>query len=65
MAIKRVWIEEGCTLCGMCEEECPEVFELGEESAEVMEDAEFGDNDDGIMNAVETCPVQVIHFEEE
>ena len=26
MAIKRVWIEEGCISCGMSEMNCPEVF---------------------------------------
>jgi ferredoxin len=26
MAIKTVWIEEGCILCSACESECPEVF---------------------------------------
>ena len=65
MAIKRVWIEEGCTLCGMCEEECPEVFELGDESAVVIEDAEIGEYEEGIVNAIESCPVQVIHTEED
>lgn len=26
MAIRRVWIEEGCIACGACSDECPEVF---------------------------------------
>jgi len=24
MAIKKVWIDEGCISCGMCEELCPD-----------------------------------------
>ncbi|HAQ21586.1 MAG TPA: hypothetical protein DCR40_20510 [Prolixibacteraceae bacterium] len=28
MTIKKVWIEEVCIACGLCEEICPEVFEL-------------------------------------
>jgi ferredoxin len=28
MPIKKVWIEEGCTTCGLCEDICPEVFKL-------------------------------------
>ena len=28
MAIKRVWIEEGCISCGMSEDNCPEVFKV-------------------------------------
>jgi len=65
MAITKVWIEEGCTLCGMCEDECAEVFELGDDSAVVKEEADLGENEPGIINAVEACPVQVIHYEEE
>ena len=65
MSIRRVWIEEGCTLCGMCEEECPEVFELGDDSAQVIEDADFGESEDTIVNAAESCPVQIIQFEED
>ena len=26
VAIKMVWIEEGCILCNACDSECPEVF---------------------------------------
>lgn len=26
MAVKTVWIEEGCILCNACDSECPEVF---------------------------------------
>jgi ferredoxin len=32
MAIKKVWIDEGCTACGLCEEICPEVFEQDDEA---------------------------------
>ncbi|MBE0478404.1 4Fe-4S binding protein, partial [Candidatus Aerophobetes bacterium] len=29
MAIKEVWIDEdACTGCGLCEDTCPEVFEM-------------------------------------
>ena len=65
MAIKRVWIVEGCTLCGLCEDECPEVFELGDESAVVKEDVDLSEYEEGIISAAEGCPVEVIKFEEE
>ncbi|MDZ7738465.1 MAG: 4Fe-4S binding protein [Bacteroidales bacterium] len=26
MAIKKVWIEEGCTSCGLCEDICPDII---------------------------------------
>ena len=65
MAISKVWIEDGCTLCGLCEEECPEVFELGDESAVLKEDIDTVEYEDCIFNAVESCPVQVIQYEED
>ncbi len=63
MAITRVWIEEGCTMCGLCESTCPEIFFLGEESAEVNEDANLEENESCIEEAAENCPVEVIRFE--
>lgn len=37
MAIKKVWIEEGCTACGICEDICPEVFKLKDEATVIVE----------------------------
>ncbi len=64
MAITKVWIEEGCTSCGLCEETCPEVFEMPDEAI-VKEGADFSANEDCIKEAVEECPVEVIHYEED
>lgn len=48
MAIKRVWIEEGCILCGACEGTCPDVFSVQADSstikAEVREDGLCNEN---------------------
>ena len=63
MAIKNVIIEEGCTACGMCEEICPEVFEMPDE-AQVIEGADFRKHEDNIKEAAESCPVEIIKFEE-
>ncbi len=63
MAIKKVWIEEGCTVCGLCEELCPEVFEVDDEAV-VKDGADFESNEDGIKDAAENCPVEIIKFEE-
>ncbi len=65
MAIVRVWIEEGCTECGLCEEICPEVFRLGDEGAEVIDGADVAGNEESIRQAADECPVEVIAFEEE
>ncbi len=62
MAIKKVWIEEGCTACGLCESICPEVFVV-EDEATVIEGADFGPHEDGIIEAAESCPVEVIKYE--
>jgi ferredoxin len=35
MAIKRVWIEEGCIVCNACETTCPEVFNVTEDSCHI------------------------------
>ena len=63
MAIKKVWIEEGCTVCNLCEETCPEVFEVTDETCTVKEDADFGPHEDAIKEAAEDCPVEVIKYE--
>ncbi len=65
MAISKVWIEEGCTICGICEKECPEVFELGDESAVVKDDVNLAEYEDSIISAVESYPVQIIQYTEE
>lgn len=62
MAIKRVWIEEGCTACGLCEDICPEVFVV-EDLAKVIEGVNFSDHESGIIDAAESCPVEVIKYE--
>ena len=65
MSIRRVWIEEGCTACGMCEDECPEVFEVTDETAIVKEDVDFSEYEEDIISAVEGCAVQVIQYDED
>ena len=47
MVISKVWIEEDCTACGLCEEICPEVFKVKEVAA-VIQDVSLGDYEDKI-----------------
>ncbi len=63
MAITKVWIEEGCTLCGLCEDTCPDVFELDDETTTVKEGVDFNEYEDLIKQAVDECPVEVIKYE--
>jgi ferredoxin len=48
MAIKTVWIEEGCILCNACDAECPDVFQVSDSSclikASVREDGVEDEN---------------------
>jgi ferredoxin len=65
MAIKKVWIEEGCIADGICNDICPEVFELDDAGeAYVVKDADLSENEEGIKDAAEQCPVEIIRFEE-
>ncbi|HUT69202.1 MAG TPA: ferredoxin [Desulfatiglandales bacterium] len=62
---RRVLIdEEECIGCGSCEEICPEVFVLNEdtENAEVINPE--GGPEDLIEEAMEACPVECIQWED-
>jgi len=65
MAIKKVWIEEGCTACGLCSDICPEVFDLHGDTAIVIEGADYSKYEDEIKECAEECPVEVIRYEED
>ena len=51
---------ELCTACGLCSDECPEVFELGDEVAEVIVDTVPPEKEDCVIDAEESCPVEAI-----
>jgi ferredoxin len=62
---KSVYIdEEECIVCGTCEEICPEVFKMKEdiEKSEVIKPE--GGPEDLIQEAMDTCPVDCIHWED-
>ena len=52
-----------CTACGLCEDTCPEVFEMGDEVAEVKLDTVPEDLKDSAIEAEESCPVEAITHE--
>ena len=62
MAIKRVWIEEGCINCGVAEDICPEVFKVVDTNT-VIEGVDLSRFEDKIKEAAEGCPVNVIMYE--
>lgn len=65
MAITRVWIEEGCILCGMSQDNCPEVFKIKDDGSTVIEGVDYSGLEEKIKNAANACPVQVIMYDED
>jgi len=62
---KKVYIEEEeCVGCGSCEEICSEVFKLDEDTEKARVIKESGGPEDLIQEAMETCPVECIHWDE-
>jgi len=62
MAITKVWIEEGCTACALCNAICPEVF-TQEELADVIPGVNYSNFEEQIKEAAENCPIEVIKYE--
>lgn len=63
MAIKKVWMEEGCTSCGLCADICPDVFEI-QDIAVVKNSADYTAHSDEIKDAAESCPVEIIKYKD-
>jgi ferredoxin len=68
MTIRKVWIAEGCIACNLCQDLVPEVFEVPAGSTsrtkkgheKLLSDAQL---EERIQEAVDSCPVEVIHAE--
>ena len=61
--IMRVRIEDTCTACGLCVDTCPEVFDLGDEIAEVIVDTILPEWENAVQQAADDCPVEAIIVE--
>ncbi len=64
--IRRVWIEEGCIACKVCEDLVPQVFLVdGDQTCVIRADAgvHFRPLADDIEQAAKDCPVEVIKFD--
>ena len=59
----KVRIEDTCTACGLCVDTCPEVFEMGDEFAEVIVDEVPPEYEDDVQQAADECPVEAIVVE--
>src|SRR5450432_1789310 len=65
--VTKVWIAPGCIVCDSCENDCPEVFDVQEETCIIRPPATAPDFlnplSPSIVVAAEGCPVDVIKFE--
>ena len=65
--IVKVWIAPGCIVCDACETDCPEVFDVQEETCVIHPAAQKPEFTKpltpSIITAAEGCPVEVIKFE--
>jgi ferredoxin len=58
-------VTEDCIACGLCVDTCPEVFQMGEQVAEVIVDEVPEEAEDACRQATEDCPTEAIILEEE
>src|SRR5215212_3075965 len=65
--ITKVWIAPGCIVCDACENDCPEVFEVLEDTCIIRPPAHSADFlqplTPSIIVAAEGCPVEVIKYD--
>jgi len=62
--VMKVTIEDSCTACGLCVETCPEVFEMGDDIAEVLVEQVPPEYEDAAQQAADECPAEAIVVEE-
>jgi ferredoxin len=63
--IRKVWIEEGCISCSLCQDICADVFQVEDGLDCVIREgapAHFARKDEEIREAAQDCPVEVIKF---
>ncbi len=60
----KVIINDDCTACGVCEDICPEAFELGDEKAEVKINPVPEQYHQECREAAEECPSEAIEISE-
>ena len=57
-------VTDDCTACELCADVCPEVFEMGDEIAQVKVEEVPTGAEDACREAAEGCPVSAIKIEE-
>lgn len=59
----KVRIEDTCTACGLCVDTCPDVFEMGDDIAQVKVDEVPEDLEADVQQAADECPSESIIVE--
>ncbi len=52
-----------CTACGLCTDDVPEVFTMGDDVAEVIAADVPAEQEDAVKDAVDSCPSEAIILE--
>ena len=56
--------QDTCTGCGLCVDTCPDVFEMGDDTAHVTSGEVPSDSEDTCRDAAADCPVEAISIQE-
>ena len=62
--MKAIVNQETCISCGVCIDQCPEVFEWEDDKAKTIQDPVASDQQDCAKEAAEACPVDAIEIKE-
>ena len=57
----KVKVNDGCIACGACESVCDSVFKV--EDVAVVNESAVADNEAGVKEAADACPVGAIEVE--
>ena len=52
-----------CSACGLCTDEVPDVFTMGDDVAEVVQADVPANLEDAVQDAVDSCPTEAITVE--
>ncbi len=59
----KISINEDCTACGLCVDLCPDVYQMGDEFAEVIANPIPAQSEALAQQAADECPVEAIIVE--
>lgn len=61
-SVTRVWIAPGCIVCNLCEDTCPEVFDVHDDMCTIRPSAGryIATHRAQVVQAARECPVDVI-----